>query len=140
MSRHEQRPDRWKVGAPKSSPGGADTTILPDRRVTETDVVAALESATLRQLATALDPGAFQGDHGPDGFTCPDCHRWTAEVLDTFRWVCRACQDDRAMAGPWQPSSTTSDQRTRLALVYAVGSSYLAASRLVSLTSMGRAA
>lgn len=91
--------------------------------VHESDVVAALEAATLRQLASALDPGAFRGDHRSDGFRCPDCGFWNAVVLDDFRWTCPQCPDD------W--TSTVSAQRTKLALRAHVARRYDACLRLV---------
>jgi hypothetical protein len=101
-------------GTPREQP--AETADIG-----EAQVLAALAVATLRDLARALDPGAFRGDHGPHGFTCPDCGRWSAEVIDAWRWRCPC--------GPH--GTTTSDQRTKLALRSAVAVSYDASRRLV---------
>ena len=101
------------MAEPKSSPGAAserDTrakvsgagdrhkrTATPRRwsdaypNLRERDVLAAITDADLRHLARALDPGAFQGDHGPNGFTCPTCARWTAEVVSDVLWHCHPC-------------------------------------------------
>lgn len=92
--------------------------------IRESDVVQALEQASLRELARALDPGAFRGDHKDDGFRCPDCGFWNAVVLDEFRWTC-----------PWCPgvdrTTTTSSQRTKIALRARVADNYEACLRLV---------
>lgn len=91
--------------------------------IRESDVVQALETATLRQLVRALDPGAFRGDHRADGFRCPDCGFWNAAVIDDFRWTCPQCPDD------W--TSTVSAQRTKFALRAHVAARYDACLRLV---------
>lgn len=65
--------------------------FTPTTTITEADVVRAIKTASIRQLANALDEGAFLRDHGPDGFICPDCGRWAAEVVDPCRWMCDAC-------------------------------------------------
>lgn len=107
--------------------------------VSEADVLAALEGASIRDLATALDPGAFRGDHGRDGFICPDCGGWTAVVLDVFRWECLGeCAGSVPWFAPTPARSTVSGQRTRLALRRHVAESYPASLRLVELT-RGRA-
>ena len=102
----------------------SDPRIAPAYdEIRESHVVEALEQATIRQLARALDPGAFRGDHGTDGFRCPDCRHWNAEVLDDFRWTCPYCPGD------W--TTTTSTQRTKLGLRRRVEDSYEACLRLV---------
>lgn len=91
--------------------------------VTESMVLRALKQATIRDLARALDPGAFKGDHGHDGFTCPRCHRYSAVVIDAFRWCCSWCSRD--------VGTTTGGQLTRLALRRHVADRYDASLRLV---------
>lgn len=102
----------------------SDPVIAPAHQsITESMVVQALDAATIRQLAVALDPGAFKADHGSDGFRCPDCGTWSAVIIDAWRWTCRWCVQTR--------ESTTGGQRTRLALRARVGESYEACVRLV---------
>lgn len=101
-----------------------DPTVAPAyEQITESMVLRALEEATIRQLAAALDPGAFRGDHGSDGFTCPECHRYTAEVIDEWRWCCSWC--------PRHVGTTVAGQLTRLALRRHVADRYDASLRLV---------
>lgn len=91
--------------------------------ITEDHVRQALRDASIRQLATALDPGAFKGDHGPDGFACPDCSAWAAVILDDWRWTCTWCTT--------HPATTVSGQSTRLGLASRVADRYDACLRLV---------
>ena len=102
----------------------SSTPIAPAyQSITEDDVLRCLRDADIRQLARALDPGAFKGDNGPDNFRCPSCKAPTAaQALDSFRWACTWC-------GP--NDTTVSDQWTRLALRRMVGDSYEASLRLV---------
>lgn len=102
----------------------ADTPIAPAyEAITEAHVLDCLREATIRQLAAALDAGAFRGDNTPDRFRCPDCGTASsASLIDDWRWTCTWCP-----AG----STTTSGQRTRLALRRAVSESYDASLRLV---------
>ena len=96
----DKRNARPAPGAPKASARQEDrrqstaagrrwSDGLPNLR--ERDVLAAATDADLRILVRALDPGAFRNDHGPDGFTCPTCSRWTAEVCSEVLWRCEAC-------------------------------------------------
>lgn len=56
------------------------------------EVRAAIDQADIRALVTALCTGAFQNDFGDNGFACPRCGRWSAEVLDACRWLCSFCE------------------------------------------------
>lgn len=58
---------------------------------TEAEVFATIDQADIRTLVTALCTGAFQGDFGDNGFACPRCGAWSAEVLSTCRWFCVSC-------------------------------------------------
>ena len=60
--------------------------------LTEMDVRDRVMAASIRQLARAIDPGAFHGDHGTTGFVCPRCERWAAEVTSASLWYCAACR------------------------------------------------
>lgn len=99
-------------------------------KVTEADVLAAIDRASIRQLAQALDGGAFQGQHGRDGFRCPDAGHWSAKILDAWRWECAQC------AG--QLFTTTSGHRTRLALARHVADRFEACVSLVRIVGKGR--
>ena len=116
--------------------------IAPSTTVTEKQVVAALGSASIRQLAAALDPGAFKGEHGRDGFTCPDCDSWSARILDGWRWECvGSCTDLSAFFQPSPPKrTTTAGQRTRLGLAHRVADRFDACVRLVELVKTGSGA
>lgn len=59
---------------------------------TEAEVFAAIDQANIRQLAKALCTGAFQNDFGDNGFACPRCCAWSAEVLSSCRWFCASCK------------------------------------------------
>ena len=60
--------------------------------LTETDVRDRVMAATIRELARAIDPGAFHGDHGTAGFACPRCEQWAAEITSASLWYCAACE------------------------------------------------
>ena len=96
----DKRNARPAPGAPKASAGqqGRRQSTAAGRRwsdalpnLLERDVLAAATDADLRTLVRALDPGAFRGDHGPDGFTCPTCGQWAAEVCSEVLWHCAPC-------------------------------------------------
>ena len=97
MREHRNRP-AGNGAAPKSN-GRPDTRQDSRGRVwseafptlREHDVLAAIRDADLRTLARALDPGAFGGDHGPNGFRCPTCAGWSAEVCSEVLWRCEPC-------------------------------------------------
>lgn len=55
------------------------------------EVRSAIDQAGIRALVTALCTGAFKNDFGDNGFACPRCGNWSAEVLDAFRWLCSSC-------------------------------------------------
>jgi hypothetical protein len=60
--------------------------------LTEGTVRERVTDADIGTLARALDRGAFRGDHGSSGFTCPHCERWAAEVTSPSLWYCSACE------------------------------------------------
>lgn len=100
------------------------TPIAPAHEaITEDHVLQALSDATIRQLARAIDPGAFRGDNDPDRFRCPQCGSpGCAAVIDGWRWSCTWCSGT---------DTTTGGQSTRLALRRHVAESYEASLRLV---------
>jgi hypothetical protein len=67
------------------------TTFADGWGPSEGEVFAAIDRADIRSLVQALCVGAFQGDHGPNGFVCPRCGGWAAEVLSGARWMCSRC-------------------------------------------------
>jgi hypothetical protein len=67
------------------------TTFAEGWGPSEREVIAAIDRADIRTLVRALCVGAFEGDHGPDGFVCPRCGGWSAEVLNPSRWMCNSC-------------------------------------------------
>ncbi len=113
-------------------PAAGPVAIAPAHPgVSEVDAMKAAQAADIRTLARALDPGAFQGDHGLDGFVCPKCGRWSAEIIDPWRWCCReGCPS-------FGPSTTTSRHRTRIELRDLVAHNYEATVRLLSMTGSG---
>jgi hypothetical protein len=84
---HPEQADRRKHNPPRAWSDGYPN--LPER-----DVLAAITTADARHLAGALDPGAFRGDHDPNGFTCPRCRFFHAEITGPCIWWCPMC--DRA--------------------------------------------
>lgn len=127
MTRHEETRTGINGAGPKSKAVGRDSSsiaIAPAyNEITEGHVLEALRDATIRQLATALDPGAFRGDNTPDRFRCPQCGSpGCASVIDAWRWSCTWCDG---------ADTTTGGQSTRLALRSAVAHSYEASLRLV---------
>ena len=63
------------------------------RDVDERQVLGAITAASLRDLARALDEGAFRGDRAPDRFVCPRCERGRAEVVSEALWFCATCDE-----------------------------------------------
>ena len=59
--------------------------------VRERDVLAAITDAPIRTLVRSFDEGAFRNDHGPNGFVCPRCGAWRAEVTTPALWWCAVC-------------------------------------------------
>jgi len=57
----------------------------------EATVRHSVTEASIRDLARALDAGAFHGDHGNDGFVCPRCGMWSAEITSPSLWYCSMC-------------------------------------------------
>ena len=59
----------------------------------ERAVLSAVTNADITTLVRALDEGAFRNDHGSDGFRCPRCGSWSAEVVGAALWFCSACDE-----------------------------------------------
>lgn len=59
--------------------------------LSEHDVLEAISNADIRTLALALDEGAFRGHHGREGFTCPHCRYFNAEIVSPSIWWCPQC-------------------------------------------------
>lgn len=116
-------------GARKRDCDEGSPRVAPSVDVTEAEVLDALRKASIRQLAKALDDGAFRGrTHGKTGFRCPRCHEWSARIISDWRWHCSQCP-----GSPYSEGTTVEGQGTRLGLRAAVAADYGASVRLVKM-------
>ena len=99
MSTDTKRNRPGQGGGSKVEAGQADRGKYTPRpwsaaypTLTEGTVRERVTDADIGTLARALDRGAFRGDHGASGFTCPRCERWAAEVTSESLWHCSACE------------------------------------------------